>query len=35
LNKLIEVRGKIKVIRLNVPGVTSIKIPEKFERLTF
>lgn len=35
LNKLIEVRGKIKVVRLNVPGVTSIKIPEKFERLTF
>ena len=35
LNKLIEVRGKIKVVRLNVPGVTGIKIPEKFERLTF
>lgn len=35
LNRLIEVRGKIKVVRLNVPGVTSIKIPEKFERLTF
>ena len=35
LNKLIEVCGKIKVVRLNVPGVTSIKIPEKFERLTF
>ena len=35
LNKLIEVRGKIKVVRLNVPGVTGIKIPDKFERLTF
>lgn len=35
LNKLIEVRGKIKLVRLNVPGVTGIKIPEKFERLTF
>jgi hypothetical protein len=35
LNKLIEVRGKIKVVRLNVPGTTGIKIPEKFERLTF
>lgn len=35
LNRLIEVRGKIKVVRLNVPGVTSIKIPEKFERLIF
>jgi hypothetical protein len=35
LNKLIEVRGKIKVVRLNVPSVTGIKIPEKFERLTF
>jgi hypothetical protein len=34
LNRVIEVRGKIKVIRLNVPGVTSIKIPEKFERIT-
>lgn len=31
LDRLIEVRGKLKVIRLNVPGVTSIKIPEKFE----
>ena len=35
LNKLIEVRGKIKLVRLNVPGVTGIKIPEKFERITF
>lgn len=34
LNRVIEVRGKIKVIRLNVPGVTNIKIPEKFERIT-
>lgn len=34
LNRVIEIRGKIKVIRLNVPGVTSIKIPEKFERIT-
>lgn len=34
LNRVIEVRGKIKVIRLNVPGVTSIRIPEKFERIT-
>jgi hypothetical protein len=31
LDRLIEVRGKLKVIRLNVPGVTSIKIPEKFD----
>ncbi len=35
LNRVIEVRGKIKVIRLGVPGVTSIKVPEKFERITF
>lgn len=34
LNHVIEVRGKIKVVRLNVPGVTSIRIPEKFERIT-
>lgn len=34
LNRVIEVRGKIKVVRLNVPGVTNIKIPEKFERIT-
>ena len=34
LNRVIEIRGKIKVIRLNVPGVTGIKIPEKFERIT-
>lgn len=34
LNRVIEVRGKIKVIRLGVPGVTSIKIPEKFERIS-
>ncbi len=34
LNRVIEVRGKIKVIRLNVPGVTNIRIPEKFERIT-
>lgn len=34
LNRVIEIRGKIKVVRLNVPGVTSIKIPEKFERIT-
>lgn len=34
LNRVIEVRGKIKVIRLGVPGVTSIKVPEKFERIT-
>jgi len=33
LDRLIEVRGKLKVIRLNVPGVTNIKIPEKFERI--
>lgn len=33
LNRVIEVRGKIKVVRLNVPGVTNIKIPEKFERI--
>ena len=35
LNRVIEVRGKIKVIRLNVPGVTSIRIPDKFEPITF
>lgn len=35
LNRVIEVRGKIKVIRLGVSGVTSIKVPEKFERITF
>ena len=34
LNRVIEIRGKIKVVRLNVSGVTSIKIPEKFERIT-
>jgi hypothetical protein len=34
LNRVIEVRGKIKVVRLNVPGVTNIRIPEKFERIT-
>lgn len=35
LSRVIEVRGKIKVIRLNVPGPTSIRIPDKFERITF
>lgn len=35
LSRVIEVRGKIKVVRLNVPGVTSIKIPDKFEPITF
>lgn len=35
LNRVIEVRGKIKMLRLNVPGPTSIRIPEKFERLEF
>lgn len=35
LSKVIEVRGKIKVIRLNVPGTTAIRIPEKFEPITF
>lgn len=34
LNRVIEVRGKIKVVRLNVPGVTSVKIPDNFERIT-
>ena len=34
LNRVIEIRGKIKVVRLNVPGVTSIKVPEKFERIS-
>jgi len=33
LNRVLEVKGKIKVVRLNVPGVTSIRIPEKFERI--
>ena len=32
---LLEVQGQIKVIRLNVPGVTAIKIPEKFTPMTF
>lgn len=35
LSRVIEVHGKIKVVRLNVPGPTSIRIPEKFERITF
>ena len=35
LNRVIEVHGRIKVIRLGVPGVTSIKVPEKFERITW
>lgn len=35
LSRVIEVRGKIKVIRLNVPGVTTIRIPDKFEPITF
>ena len=35
LDHLVEVRGKLKVIRLNVPGVTSIKIPEKFDPIEF
>lgn len=35
LNRVSEVHGKIKVVRLNVPGVTSIKIPEKFERIVW
>lgn len=34
LNRVIEIRGKIKVIRLNVPGVTTIRVPDKFERIT-
>ena len=34
LNRVIEIRGKIKVVRLNVPGVTNIKVPDKFERIT-
>ena len=34
LNRVIEIRGKIKVVRLNVPGVTNIKMPDKFERIT-
>ena len=34
LNRVIEIRGKIKVVRLNVPGATRIKIPENFERIT-
>lgn len=34
LNRVIEIRGKIKVVRLNVPGVTNIRIPDKFERIT-
>ena len=35
LDRLIEVRGKLKVVRLNVPGVTSVKIPEKFDAIEF
>jgi len=34
LNRVLEVKGKIKVVRLNVPGVTNIRIPPKFERIT-
>lgn len=33
LNRLIEARGKIKVVRLDVPGATKIRIPESFERI--
>ncbi len=35
LDRLIEVRGKLKVVSLNVPGVTSVKIPEKFDAIEF
>jgi len=35
LNRVIEIQGRIKVVRLNVPGATNIKIPEKFERIVF
>ena len=34
LNRVIEIRGKIKVVRLNVPAVTNVRIPDKFERIT-
>lgn len=35
LDRVIEVHGYIKLVRFNKPGATSIKIPEKFERITF
>lgn len=35
LDKVIEVHGTIKVVRIGKPGPTSIRIPENFERITF
>ncbi len=35
LNRVVEIHGKIKVIRFNKRSATSIKIPEKFERISF
>lgn len=34
LNRVIEVHGKIKNIKINKPGPTSIRIPDKFERIS-
>lgn len=33
LNHLLEIHAKMKVIRFDTPGPTSIRIPEKFEEL--
>lgn len=34
LNRVIEIHGKIKTVRINKPGATTIRIPDKFERIT-
>ncbi len=33
LDQLVEIRADLKVVRFNVPGPTSIRIPEKFQEL--
>lgn len=35
LDHLVEIDAALKLVRLNVPGPTSIRIPEKFEELKF
>lgn len=35
LNRLLEIDAVMKVVRLDVPGPTSIRIPDKFEELKF
>lgn len=35
LDHLVEIDAAMKLVRLNVPGPTSIRIPEKFEELKF